>query len=176
MHTIVQQGNPTLRERAEAVPIGEIRSDHIQGVIRAMQETLRNEPEGAALAAPQIGVSLRIFVIAERVFGPDSDHPESSKDPHLVFINPRIVRRSKRRKLLDEGCLSVRGRYGTIHRHTHATVEAYDEHGKKFVRGAGGLLAQAFQHECDHLDGTLFVDKATEVWEVERRENERSSR
>jgi len=69
--------------------------------------------------------------------------------------------------VVDEGCLSVRGIYGNIERSKNATIKAYDENGNKFVRGAGGLLAQAFQHECDHLEGTLFIDNAKETWKVE---------
>ena len=72
---------------------------------------------------------------------------------------------------MDEGCLSVRGKYGHVVRATNITVEALDESGKLFRRGAGGLLAQAFQHEIDPLDGTLFIDKATELWDVEVPEN-----
>lgn len=166
MSTIVQHGDPVLRQKAHEVPVADIRSPKIQEVLHDMRETLRHEPEGAALAAPQIGISLRIFVLAESVFGAQSDHPEASKDPHFVFINPRIIKRSKRKKMLDEGCLSVRGKFGNIERHTHATVEAYDENGKRFVRGASGLLAQAFQHECDHLDGTLFIDNASDLWKA----------
>ncbi len=167
MKPIVQVGHPVLREVAKEVPTKEITGPTIQKIIREMQEALDAEPDGAALAAPQIGVPLRIFVISRRVFGEGSEHEAASKDPHFVFINPRIVKRSKRRASMDEGCLSVRGRYGTIVRSSNATVEAYDEYGHLFTRGAGGLLAQAFQHETDHLDGTLFIDGATETWEVE---------
>jgi len=167
MKEIVQVGDGVLREVASEVPVEEITSPKIQGIIKDMEDALAAEPDGAALAAPQIGVPLRIFVLSRRVFGHDSDHEAASKDPHFVFINPKITKRSSRKGLIDEGCLSVRGRYGTIKRHTNATVEAYDEHGKKFSRGAGGLLAQAFQHETDHLDGKLFIDGAKELWEVE---------
>jgi peptide deformylase len=137
-----------------------------------MKEALDSEPDGAALAAPQIGIPLRIFILAERVFGEQSTHEESSKDPHLVYINPIILKRSGKKTLMDEGCLSVRGKYGTILRSKNATIEAYDECGKKFVRGAGGLLAQAYQHECDHLEGVLFVDGAKELWEIEVQKKE----
>ena len=71
---------------------------------------------------------------------------------------------------MEEGCLSVRWLYGKVRRSSKATINAYDEHGKKIVRGASGLLAQIFQHECDHLDGTLFIDKAKELWEMSEEE------
>jgi peptide deformylase len=170
MSLIVQVGDGVLRQVAAEVPIADITSPKIQGILKDMEATLSVEPDGAALAAPQIAVPLRIFVLSRRVFAEDSEHEAASKDPHFIFINPVITKRSKHKKTLEEGCLSVRGRYGTIIRHSNVTVRAYDEHGKLFSRGAAGLLAQAFQHECDHLDGTLFIDKAKETWEVEASE------
>jgi peptide deformylase len=170
MSTIVQVGNPVLRQQAAEVPVADIVTPHIQSIIADMERTVAHEPDGAALAAPQIGVPLRIFVLSRRVFSSESEHEAASNDPHFVFINPVIIKRSKRKVSLDEGCLSVRGRYGTIVRNSNVTVRAYDEHGQLFTRGAGGLLAQAFQHECDHLDGTLFIDGAKETWEVDAKE------
>lgn len=164
---VVQVGDPVLRATAADVPLADIPSERVQEIIRHMETVLDAEQDGAALAAPQIGVPLRIFVLSRRVFGPEGPEKLASKDPHFVFINPTITRRSKRLERMDEGCLSVRGRYGTIRRHTRATVHAYDEHGQPFTRGASGLLAQAFQHECDHLDGTLFTDAAEKVWDVD---------
>lgn len=166
MKPIVQKDDPVLRGTAANVPVEEITSPKIQSVLKDMKEALDAEDDGAALAAPQIAVPLRIFILSERVFGPASSHEAASRDPHLVFINPKIVKCSKRRHVVDEGCLSVRGKYGTIERATNVTIEAYDEHGKKFRRDAGGLMAQAFQHETDHLDGTLFIDGAKELWDV----------
>ena len=72
---------------------------------------------------------------------------------------------SKKRQILDEGCLSVRPLFGKVERSEKATVTAYDENGKKFTRGGSGLLAQIFQHEIDHLNGILFIDKATDLKE-----------
>jgi peptide deformylase len=167
MKDIVQTGAPVLRTTADEVSPVDMTSPRIRAILADMKEVLDAEPDGAALAAPQIGVPLRIFIISERVFGATSEHEEASKDPHFVFINPVIVKRSRKKEILDEGCLSVRGKYGHVERCTNITVEAYDEHGTRFKRGAGGLLAQAFQHEIDHLEGTLFIDKATEVWDVD---------
>lgn len=172
MSDIVQVGHPVLRGIATAVPLSDIPGAPIQKIVADMQQTLAAEPDGAALAAPQIGVPLRIFVLAERVFSPEDLHDDSKKDTHLVYINPTIVKRSRRKRVVDEGCLSVRGKYGTIKRSTNVTIEAYDEFGNKFTRGAGGLLAQAFQHETDHLDGTLFIDSVSELWEVEVTKND----
>jgi len=167
MKEVVQVGHKVLRQVAEEVPVEEILSQKIQNILKEMKESLDAEPDGAALAAPQIGLPLRIFILSSKIFGKDSEHSAASKDPHLVYINPVIKKCSGKKKLMDEGCLSVRGKYGNIKRSKNATIEAYDEHGKKFVRGAGGLLAQAFQHECDHLEGMLFIDEAEGIWEVE---------
>ena len=91
--------------------------------------------------------------------------PEHEIQKNLVFINPVISKLSREKTWVPEGCLSVRWLYGKTYRSTKATVTAYDENGKKFVRGASGLLAQIFQHETDHLKGILFIDHATEVRE-----------
>ena len=73
------------------------------------------------------------------------------------------MKTSKRKRGMHEGCLSVKDKYGTVQRAERATIRAYDEHGVMYERGGSGLLAQIFQHECDHLDGILFVDKATKI-------------
>jgi peptide deformylase len=168
-HPIVQVGDRVLRAEAQEVPIDEITSPHIQTILQKMQKALDAEPDGAALAAPQIGVSLRIFILAKRVFAGEAeqDTTKQKSPPKLIYINPVIRKRSKTKRAMDEGCLSVRSKYGTIVRSTNVTIEAYDEHGVKFTRGAGGLMAQAFQHETDHLKGTLFIDNAKDLWEVQ---------
>jgi len=167
MDHIVQVGDVVLRAKAKEVPVADIQGKKIQDILKKMKEMLDASPDGAALAAPQIGVSLRIFILAEKVFGPESTHEAASKNPNLIYINPVIKKRSKKKILMDEGCLSVRGQYGNIKRSTNVTIEAYDGYGKKFTRGAGGLMAQAYQHECDHLDGVLFIDDAKETWHVD---------
>ncbi len=177
---IVQMGDPVLHTPASPVLISEITSPHIQGIIAKMKKILAAQADGVGLAAPQIGVSLQIFIVSGKVLLPPdkqaefiSDKKKSSKatkielPPDLVFINPRITKFSKERKLMEgEGCLSVRWLYGKVERSTKVTLEAYDEHGKKVHRGAGGLLAHIFQHEVDHLGGILFIDKAIDVEEL----------
>jgi peptide deformylase len=85
---------------------------------------------------------------------------------HITYINPVITKISKDKSLMEEGCLSVRYAYGKVDRSEKATVKAYDENGKLFTKGASGLMAQIFQHETDHLNGVLFVDKAIDVKEI----------
>jgi peptide deformylase len=169
---IVQKGEPVLRQVAEEVPLAEIGSPRIQKMLHSMQQTLEKEEDGVALAAPQIGVSLRIFVVSPRVFTAteEGDVVENPKridvDQPLVYINPTIVKMSRKKIWLDEGCLSVRWLYGKVSRAERVMVSAFDAEGKPFTRGAGGILAQIFQHEIDHLDGVLFVDKAEDIQDL----------
>jgi peptide deformylase len=178
---ILQKEEKVLREIAKEVPITEIVTPKIQKIISEMKEALDSQDDGVAIAAPQIGYSLRIFVVSKKVeeivteakmeaLGISREIIESEtkkiNGKDLVFINPVIKKISKERKNVEEGCLSVRYLYGKVKRSLKATVEAVDENGKKFQRGGTGLMAQIFQHEIDHLDGILFIDKATNVEEI----------
>ncbi|MBP6925772.1 MAG: peptide deformylase [Candidatus Pacebacteria bacterium] len=162
---IVQKGDPVLRKKAAEVSLENITSPAVQKEITLMHQALATQHDGVALAAPQIGISKRIFVVAQKAYRTYTDQP-------LVFINPVIVKASKAKSWRDEGCLSVRWWYGKTHRHTQATVEAYNEHGEKFQLGGSGLVAQIFQHEIDHLDGILFDDHAKDLGEYTHEEVE----
>ncbi len=163
---IVQRHDPILRAQAAEVPLADISTPRIKNVIADMKRILATQHDGVAIAAPQIGHSLRIFVVSKKVFALEEDNEDTAQYEDLTFINPTITRMSKKMKAVDEGCLSVRYLYGKVMRAEKATVVAYDEHGKKFTRHGSGLLAQVFQHETDHLDGTLFIDKATDLQEI----------
>lgn len=169
---IVQNGDPVLRAIAKEVPLKDIESKEINKIIESMKKALHKTADGVAIAAPQIGVSLQIFVVAGKVFDiQDKIYDENSKksiNDDQVYINPQIKKLSKTKEIMEEGCLSVRNIYGKINRSTKATVEAYDEFGKRFSRGASGLLAQIFQHETDHLKGTLFIDTAFDLKELKK--------
>ena len=117
---------------------------------------------GVAIAAPQIGIPLRIFLVHDTS---KKDNEHKSLLPDIVAINPTISKLSRKKKVVGEGCLSVPEKYGAVERATHATLRALDENGNEFERGASGLLAQIFQHEVDHLDGILFIDRAERVWD-----------
>jgi peptide deformylase len=157
---IVQKDNPVLRQIAEDVPISLIKTPKIQKIISDMKKALASQDDGVAIAAPQIAVPLRIFVVS----GKANDIVKKTEGcPDEVFINPIITKISKDKKLVDEGCLSVRYLYGKTKRSTKATVEAYNEKGEKISRGASGLIAQIFQHETDHLNGILFTDHAKQI-------------
>lgn len=171
MASIVQKEDKVLRQVAKAVPVKDISTEPIKKIIKAMQKALAAQDDGVAIAAPQIGESVRIFVVSGKVFDKgfeEKNYVRNPKDTHsdVIFINPEIVKMSREKKYVPEGCLSVRWLYGEVRRATRATVRAYDEHGKKFERGGGGLLAQIFQHETDHLDGILFIDKAIDIQEM----------
>jgi peptide deformylase len=171
MIEIVQNGNPVLRKIAEEVALSAITKPKIQNIIKDMQEALHSQDDGVAIAAPQIGISLRIFVVSGKIFeedfirGETKAEPNKTSYPDLVFINPVFLKISKDKKLLSEGCLSVRPLYGKVRRATKATMEAYNEQGMKFTKEGAGLLAHIFQHETDHLDGILFIDKAKDLHE-----------
>jgi peptide deformylase len=155
--------NP-LRLVAEEVKPSEFGTKKLKDIVKAMQEALAKEQDGVALAAPQIGVSKRIFVVAPL------SYEEKAKWKPLVFINPKITKVSKKVQEQHEGCLSVRWIYGKTSRHASATVEAHDENGNKFSFGGTGLLAHIFQHEVDHLDGILFIDHGYDLEEYTEEE------
>ena len=135
--------DPILRQKAKRVrTIG----SSIKKLIADMLETLHADPGRVGLAAPQIGVSLRVMVIGI----PDEDD--------IVLINPKIVRRNGARTI-TEGCLSLPGYYGQINRAESVTVKGRDQNGKEVRIKAQDLLAQALEHEIDHLNGTLYVDR-----------------
>lgn len=160
--TIIQidtkKDNP-LRQVAVAVRSEEFGTPELKKQLQAMRDALAKEDDGVALAAPQISLSKRIFVVSPEAYDP------AAKWKPLVFINPMLTKVSKKMEERQEGCLSVRWVYGKTHRHVSATIEAYDELGNKFSFGASGLLAHIFQHEIDHLDGILFIDHGFDMEE-----------
>ena len=181
---ILQKEEKVLRRVAKEVPLSEIQTTKIKKILREMSESLKSQSDGVAIAAPQIGYSLRIFVVSGKVMqigfptqnvsqadeqkvsegsDPTKNDPAEANVADLIFINPKISKLSREKNWVPEGCLSVRPYYGKTFRSTKATATAYDETGKKFTRGASGLLAQIFQHETDHLNGILFIDHAKDI-------------
>lgn len=156
MKPIVQQGHEVLRKVAQYVKVDDIGSPEIQSTIMNMHASLATQKDGVALAAPQIGESLQIFVVAPFVF-------ENPNEQNLVYINPQIIYESKKTKWLTEGCLSCRWKIGQVERHQEVTIRAYNDKGELFEESADGLLGHIFQHETDHLHGVLFVDKARDL-------------
>ncbi len=165
--------NPILRGVCQEVPPGDISGTRIQSLIADMKKLLAQEKYGVALAAPQVGEPLRIFVVSGAALARGArrakDEPEKREDapalPDQVYINPTFVRVSKTKKDKHEGCLSIRGKWGIVPRAEKASIRALDEHGAPFTRGASGFLAHIFQHEMDHLDGVLYTDKAVSFYD-----------
>ena len=168
-----EKENPVLRAAASDVSVADIRGTHIQKLIADMKALLSKEEYGVALAAPQVGEPLRLFIVSGRALARDArnapDEPEKKTEvpavPDQVYINPVLSKMSRGKKGKHEGCLSIRGKWGIVPRAEKASVRAYDENGKVFTRGASGFLAHVFQHEMDHLEGVLYTDKATKLYD-----------
>lgn len=140
---VVKLGQDILREKSEPIP--EV-TDEIRTLAEDMFETMI-ATDGVGLAGPQIGKNIRIFVAI------------ADDDVRRVFINPQIIKTSEELSDYDEGCLSIPQVYETIRRPAKVTVQAINEHGKPFTLEADGLLARIIQHEYDHLEGILFIDR-----------------
>ena len=138
---VVRYGDPVLRQRAEDVEF----TDEIKGLIERMYVVMA-EANGLGLAAPQVGVSKRVFTY------------DIGDGPHAI-VNGQITRRSGEETSV-EGCLSIPGLQGDVARAERVTLTGLDENGKQVTIKAEGLLARVFQHETDHLDGKLFIDRA----------------
>lgn len=162
MKTIVQVPDQVLRRIALPIAAKEVKSKHIQVLITAMKEAVHREEDAVAIAAPQLGQSLRLFVVSKKV--------NKKFEEDLVFINPEIIRLGKNKTVMQEGCLSVRWKYGDVKRASSASVRALNSEGNEFVTNGRGLLAQIFQHEIDHLNGILFIDTAKNIEDIPPKE------
>lgn len=147
LRNIIQVGDPTLRKKSFEVTVFD---QKLSQLLDDMKETLI-KADGAGLAAPQIGVLRRVFIV-------------SAEEKYYECINPVIVSKSGS-QIGAEGCLSVAGKQGTVERPMKVTVKAFDRYGKPFTVKAQGFLARAFCHEYDHLDGILYIDKAFDIGE-----------
>lgn len=164
LRPIITPENPTLRRKAHAVK--NFTDPALQKLIDDMVETMREAP-GVGLAAPQVAVSQRLVVIE---YAPGSeDLPEDAEPPEpklYILLNPEITAKSEEMVTGAEGCLSIPGYAGNVLRHKAVTVKAFNRKGRPIKIKAEGWLARIFQHEIDHLDGVLFIDKASKVWKV----------
>jgi peptide deformylase len=165
MVNIIQQEDQILRQKSAEVPVEDIPNEKIRKIIKDMKEALNSQEDGVAIAAPQIGELLRIFVVSGRVMDILKGEEDGLRRnyPDTVYINPKITKRSKEKALMEEGCLSARWLYGKVSRSKKVVLAAYNERGEFFTKGASGLMAQIFQHETDHLEGVLFIDSAKEL-------------
>ncbi|CAL0335284.1 unnamed protein product [Lupinus luteus] len=161
---IVEVGDPVLHEPAQEVDPNEIRSERVQKIIDDMVSVMRKAP-GVGLAAPQIGVPFRIIVLEDTKeyisYAPKEEIKAQDRRPFdlLVILNPKLEKKSKRTALFFEGCLSVDGFRAVVERNLDVEVTGLDRNGEPIKITASGWQARILQHECDHLDGTLYVDK-----------------
>ena len=159
-------GEPVLRRKANRVTSFDAA---LQRLIDDMVETMEKS-DGIGLAAPQVFVSRRVIVVRL----PEEMAEEGEENAGVLFavVNPEIARASE--EMVDgiEGCLSIPGYAGKVLRHQEVTVKGQDRHGKRIRIKARGWLARVFQHEIDHLDGVLFIDRASEVWSTTATEEE----
>lgn len=162
LRPIITPDNPILRRKTSAVkdPL----DPAVQRLIDDMIDTMREAP-GVGLAAPQVAISQRLAVIEYAPGSEDLPEDVEPPDPKLfVVINPEIVTKSTEMVAGVEGCLSIPGYAGTVMRHAAITIKALNRQGRPIKIKAKGWLARIFQHEIDHLDGVLFIDRATDVW------------
>ena len=161
---IVQTGNPVLRVRAKDVPVEQIATPEFQQLIARMTDAMRKAP-GVGLAAPQLGVSLRVLVLEDpetlqaSLTPQERDERERRPIPLRVIINPALTPVGDERVTFFEGCLSVAGFAGLVERWREVEVSGLDENGKPQMWRVRGWPARILQHEVDHLDGTLYVDR-----------------
>jgi peptide deformylase len=161
---IVQAGDPVLRMQSRLLTKPEIESPSIQHLIELMRDTMREAP-GVGLAAPQIGESLQLAVIEDRAEYindlPEEDLAERQRTaiPFHVIINPKLSRLDDSSAEFFEGCLSVEGFGAIVDRALNVRVDCLNERGEPITIDAHGWYARILQHEIDHLNGTLYVDR-----------------
>lgn len=161
---IVKAGDPVLHEPAEEVRLDEIGTKRIQKIIEDMISVMRKAP-GVGLAAPQIGIPLKIIVLEDTKeyisYAREGEIEAQDRRPFdlLVILNPKLKKKSNRTALFFEGCLSVDGFRAVVERHLDVEVTGLGPDGQPIKVNASGWQARILQHECDHLDGTLYVDK-----------------
>ena len=161
---IVQAGDPVLRKQSRPLTKDEIRSPSIQLLIDLMRNTMREAP-GVGLAAPQIGKSIQLAVIEDRAeyltrrSADELAETQRSAIPFHVIINPKLTILGKSSAQFFEGCLSVVGYQAIVDRALNVRVECLNEQGEEITIKAQGWYARILQHEIDHLNGTLYIDR-----------------
>lgn len=161
VRTIITPENDVLRKKARRV--ADFADEKLQRLIDDMVETMLDAP-GVGLAAPQVAESQRVIVV--RLPDDEESVEEYGRDAGIlhVVVNPEIIKSSRDTVEGVEACLSIPGFFGKVDRHVTVTVKGQDRHGKEIRIKARDWLARVFQHEIDHLDGVLYIDKATEIW------------
>ncbi len=178
IYKIIQKDDPVLRQKAKKLSLEEIKSEKIQSLIISMKETLRAAP-GVGLAAPQIGISLQLIVIEDREEYFSAMLPAIREErgrkaiAFHVIINPKLTVIDSEQAIFFEGCLSVGGCMRVTPRAKQVQVDYLDENGNQKNIQANGWYARILQHEIDHLNGKLYLDKANQKTEIELTEENR---
>ena len=146
--SILTNPSPELRKRSREIDVSRVKTPEFQTFADTFGAFMI-KADGVGLAAPQIGLQERIIAVQER-------------DKVAIYVNPEIVKTSPSMQTGEEGCLSVPGVFGTVERHKRIRVRAVDRHGRNVELDLSGFPAVVFQHEIDHLDGVLFIDKVKE--------------
>jgi len=152
---VITEPHPTLRKRAEEIDLKELKK--LRSFINDMEKTMLQE-DGLGLAGNQVDFPKRIFII-------------NTKDGPLAIINPSLHNKSFKKKVAEEGCLSLPGIYGQVKRHESLTVEGFDKKGNPLKMKVSGLFSRVVQHEYDHLQGVLFTDKAKKIKKIDSQIN-----
>lgn len=157
MRQIITHPNPILRRRSTEIETDFLNSEDFFSLVKDMKTVLRGyHGDGIGLAAPQIGENLRVIVIDKAAV------PGKKQD--LILINPKWVKTSRKQTIDTEGCLSIPLTFGKVKRCKNIQVTALNEKGQPVSFSADDLLARVVQHEIDHLDGVLFIDKASDIF------------
>lgn len=157
---IIELGNPELRRLAE--PIADVSADRIQTLVDHLLRLVR-EANGVGIAAPQVGESVRLFIVASR---PNLRYPNAPTMEPIAMLNPRIVSHSSETEKGWEGCLSVPGIRGLVPRYKTIDVEYTGRDGKQYQQSLSDFVARIFQHELDHLDGKVFLDRVETTYDL----------
>ena len=160
---IIGYGDPVLRKKAVEIPQ---EYPNLNQIIADMFETMYNA-YGVGLAAPQVGLAIRIFTIDTRPFSEDEDLSKEEQKKlsgfKKVFINPTMIKEEGEEWGFNEGCLSIPEVREDVYRHERITIEYYDQEFNKHTEEYDGLIARVIQHEYDHLEGILFTDKLSQL-------------
>jgi peptide deformylase len=151
---IIRHPDPALRKKSKPLEAKKITDSTMQDFCLCMEKTML-EKDGIGLAAPQVGKNIRLVVI-------------NTKEGPIAMFNPKFIKKSWTKETSEEGCLSVPDVFGQVSRHQKINLEFTDKTGRKISLEASGLMARVIQHEVDHLDGILFIDKAKNVKKIEK--------
>lgn len=155
IRNVLRMGDPVLLKKA--VPVEAFDTPALHALIADLEDTMHHM-NGAGIAAPQIGESVRVVIFGQKASDTRQNprYPDSDEVPYTVLINPVLTPVSDKMENGWEGCLSVPGMRGIVPRYTHLQYTGYDQYGHKIARQVSGFHARVVQHECDHLDGILY--------------------